>query len=208
MRVAKRFCFLAALSATLCGLVSNTWADGWGDFAPLHAAGRYFGYGYTKSGYHSARDGRLNIVTATHPAYQYGSQNLLHPYHVNVIPYYHEPQNSSNYFAAPIPQLASPDPKKNQRTPAASPAEDAPDWLKPMLKQSMELPPPGSKSPNPLPEPKLPPDVSPSDRLDSPEVIKLPESEESRSDSNDLLLLDEGDLSYTPTPQAFPPGQP
>lgn len=49
-------------------------------FPVLNTAGRYFGVGWSHHTYHSTVNGRLNVLDRRHPASDYPSRNLSHPY--------------------------------------------------------------------------------------------------------------------------------
>lgn len=127
------------------------------DFPALTAVGRYFGIGYTKGGYHSARDGRIDALAHRNPPSSYPSSQLFYPYHAGyrpvmpAQPLYYGNSMSSQISAGRTSATgettgndgeAREEPEEVQ----AKPAEPAPTWLKPYLNSPDE-------------------DVSPSDTL-------------------------------------------
>ena len=182
----------------------------------VNSIGRFFGYGYTQAGYHSAK-GRHYIARQRHPASNYASRNLQYAYQPSyqpTRPYIpNHPLPTMNYnsgvMSGGIQNRGGATPQsteaETQDSPTA-PKEPPPEWLKQYLdnknkeqSQSEELE---------RPEPKSSETPSPSDQnfdlLESPDDTLLddPVQLETPEESDDLLLMEDDDdlLSRTQEP--------
>lgn len=197
---------IAALSFGI-GVTLSGSANAQHNLPTMNAMGRVLGIGWNR-GYHSGQyDGRFQATKDKHPASRYPSQALLYPFHPSYIATsqigapaaYGDSMLHQSLMETSMPLGTSVNPSmgggvqmqsgaiSSQAAPTvapAVPAEPAPTWLRPFLKddagksdpQIELLPEKSSEEVSPLEE--SPTEGSPSDRSKS----------KSASDDDDLLL--------------------
>ncbi|MCA9130639.1 MAG: hypothetical protein KDB22_26305 [Planctomycetales bacterium] len=188
-------CFSAALVAY--GLAATSACSQEYDFPVLNSMGRFLGVGYSRHGYHSAADGRPNIVTRIHAPQKYASGQLMYPYSPGYQPV------STTYQMAPTmshfhsqPASTPPAAVANEET-LPAPQEPPPVWLQPYLREKAAEPAESSGANPPQPPSEQEPFFLEEDQLPSP-------SDRNMEIGPDPLLLEETDTSarYNRYPQA------
>jgi hypothetical protein len=167
----------------------------------MNSIGRFFGIGWS-NGYHSGTyDGRYQVVKARHPAHNYGSNALQHPYHPGYEPQRPYAQSTQNYpqpifsntgefqsgsIPAGVSSQASPTP-----APAVppKPVEPPPTWLRQFLKDEDKGAPKAADQRSGQKETRKAedPEASPSDLPEPKKAIE--QGEQKPSDDDDLLTL-------------------
>ncbi len=176
------------------GLSLTSSANAQHNYPTMNAMGRFLGIGWNH-GYHSGQyDGRFQAIKDKHPAEMYASRSLLYPFHASYSAHgFVQPMHGHAHSFLPSYQATGMQSvnvdgtgvQTNHSSPGLAPpmptipAEPAPTWLRPFLKdESQQL---GEEPVDLVPAEKLeevvPEELSPSDR-----------AKEKSPDDDDLLL--------------------
>ncbi len=176
------------------GLSLTGTANAQHNYPTMNAMGRFLGIGWNH-GYHSGQyDGRFKAIKDKHPAEMYASRSLLYPFHASYSAHgFVQPMNGHANSFLPSHQSTgmhsmnfdSAGVQTNQSSPSIAPpmptipAEPAPTWLRPFLKNQNQLldEEPVELEPAEQREEVVPEELSPSDRVKA-----------KPSDDDDLLL--------------------